>query len=127
MADRDSSKLRREAINEAKARGCVWCGEKRLPCIDLHHLNPEEKQHNIAALVNSGTMPVLQAELKKCVPLCANCHRVVHSILRNPKRRNRGTSPWKDFEDFWNNEAPYMDEDERKQMARDFPLDSDSY
>lgn len=119
----DSAKLRRETINAVKARGCVWCGEKRMPCMDLHHLNPHEKEYNIAALVNSGTMEMVQAELKKCVPLCTNCHRVVHSIIGRRRSRRRGTTHWKDFEHFWNDVAPYLEPSELKWQARDFPLD----
>jgi hypothetical protein len=75
-----------EFLQEANAikerTGCCLCGEKTLCCLDFHHLVGNSKGRE-------GGMPVSRAacnsekqfrrELKKCVVLCANCHRKVHA------------------------------------------------
>lgn len=60
---------------------CEICGENRPWCLDFHHINPEEKEGEIAKLIESPRR--LQEELKKCIVLCANCHRDLHYKERN--------------------------------------------
>lgn len=60
---------------------CVICGENRPWCLDFHHINPEEKEGEIVKLIESPRR--LQEELKKCIVLCANCHRDLHYKERN--------------------------------------------
>lgn len=60
---------------------CIECGESEPICIDFHHVDPAQKEVNVASLVNCGSLKKLQAEIEKCVPLCANCHRKVHAGL----------------------------------------------
>lgn len=60
---------------------CIECNESEPICIDFHHIDPEQKEVNVSALINCGSLKKLQAEIKKCVPLCANCHRKVHAGL----------------------------------------------
>ena len=57
---------------------CVSCGESAPYCLDFHHLDGTDKQYAIAKItdINWGT---LIRELRKCVCLCANCHRKVHA------------------------------------------------
>jgi hypothetical protein len=78
-------KLRnRLIVAERKKSGCAICGEKRFPCLDMHHI--EEKKYSINRLVQEGaTLERLLAELAKCIVLCANCHRVVHGTGPSPK------------------------------------------
>ena len=45
-------------------------------CYDVHHLDPAEKDFNLSA--KRGFDDVLIEELKKCVLLCSNCHRIRH-------------------------------------------------
>lgn len=58
--------------------GCKLCGEREPVALDLHHLNPDEKDDEVARLMRYG-LKVLKAEIRKCVVLCANCHRKVHA------------------------------------------------
>lgn len=68
-----------EYINEIKEKsGCVICGENRGICLEFHHTDPKEKEFAIASRLHSN-LDVLLEEISKCVVLCANCHRVVHS------------------------------------------------
>ena len=57
---------------------CADCAhEYPYPVFEFHHLNPKEKDlsWNKLRLVSEER---LQAELSKCVMLCANCHRIRH-------------------------------------------------
>ena len=60
---------------------CSICGESRHWCLEFHHLNPNEKESEVTRLKESPRK--LKEELKKCVVLCANCHRDIHYKERN--------------------------------------------
>lgn len=64
---------------------CEVCGyDKHSSGLDFHHKNPEEKEGTIHQMMN-GPAPnetnvqKFIAEIKKCVVLCANCHREHHA------------------------------------------------
>lgn len=59
------------------AHPCIVCGESAPECVDFHHLR--DKVDVLAHMVKGGSLKKLKEELEKCVPLCANCHRKVHS------------------------------------------------
>lgn len=65
-------------INDLKSEGCSLCGEKCIPCLEFHHLDPSQKDFNISQMKVKGNISKLQDEIAKCVLLCANCHRKVH-------------------------------------------------
>lgn len=60
--------------------GCLVCQEKEPVVLDLHHLNPSEKDADPSALY-AKSRKRLKAEIRKCVVLCSNCHRKVHAGL----------------------------------------------
>lgn len=67
----------RNRINTIKTDNpCCLCGEKVLSCIDFHHLESDDKDHSISKF---KSWEVTLAEIRKCVALCANCHRKIHS------------------------------------------------
>lgn len=70
----------REMINAYKASGCMVCRESSIPCLDLHHRDPTEKEFTISS-AQSMSRGRIAAELEKCVVLCATCHRKVHADL----------------------------------------------
>ena len=57
---------------------CAQCGFMHPAAIDFHHVYPEEKLTSVYKLVNAGHYRQAHEEIKKCVPLCANCHRIHH-------------------------------------------------
>ena len=59
---------------------CIICGESEKACIDFHHVDPSTKSFSISGNGYVAKQAVLE-ELKKCVCLCANCHRKVHADL----------------------------------------------
>lgn len=56
-----------------KANGCAACAETDTSCLDFHHI--DEKIENIGML---RSMKKILVEVKKCIVLCANCHRKYH-------------------------------------------------
>lgn len=67
----------REALNKYKeGLKCSVCGESRWWLLDFHHTNPQEKEKEVVNLIQSPRK--LKEELKKCIVLCANCHRDLH-------------------------------------------------
>ena len=75
---------RRRKENLIKVCGCkcALCGyNKVISALEFHHIEPEEKEYGIA---EKGTCHDLEkdlAEVKKCILVCANCHREIHEEL----------------------------------------------
>jgi predicted HNH restriction endonuclease len=44
--------------------------------LDFHHI--KDKREGIATLSRKGSLRLLKEELKKCIPVCSNCHREIH-------------------------------------------------
>ncbi len=73
----------KERIVEAMGGRCVECTYARCTdALELHHLIPQDKQFSFAGLrARPRSWATIVEELKKCVLLCANCHReVTHGI-----------------------------------------------
>jgi 5-methylcytosine-specific restriction endonuclease McrA len=78
-------KLNQAIIDEIKTfQGCILCGEDTSSTLlEFHHINRYDKIDSIAAIRNQASQERLFNEIKKCVVLCANCHRLVHDRERN--------------------------------------------
>jgi len=62
-----------------KSHPCQICGEGRIACLDFHHVG-DEKSAKISYLVGDHvTIDRLIEEVDKCIVVCANCHRIIHS------------------------------------------------
>ena len=68
----------RRLFNERWKRPCEKCGEQRLYLIQFHHIDPNAKSFCIGASATSRQDDALEAEVKKCVCLCSNCHDEFH-------------------------------------------------
>lgn len=59
--------------------GCVHCGETDPACLDFHHRDQDTKRAAVSVLVaKCSPLDVVKDEMKKCVLVCANCHRRLH-------------------------------------------------
>lgn len=67
----------REWFKTIKPDTCSKCGFKHVAVIDLHHTD-ENKEMNVSAMVRYAGKAKLLKEISKCIPLCANCHRIHH-------------------------------------------------
>ena len=57
---------------------CTKCGFSHAAALDFHHVDPAEKEYSISALVSNKSFTKAMKEVKKCIVLCANCHRIHH-------------------------------------------------
>lgn len=58
---------------------CSVCGESCWVCLDLHHINPSEKERTVMQLVHRCcSKEMILKELSKCIVVCSNCHRKIH-------------------------------------------------
>lgn len=56
---------------------CKLCNESHIAVLDFHHVDPSTKKATVSAavcLLGWSKDKVLE-EIKKCIVLCANCHR----------------------------------------------------
>jgi len=61
-------------------RGCSECGYGEPAALDLHHVDPDEKTAGVGRLISDGCgTERLYREVKRCEPICANCHRTFHT------------------------------------------------
>lgn len=60
---------------------CEICGyNKCIEALDFHHINVDEKDFAISVMINSQMNKTnIINEINKCMILCANCHREIHS------------------------------------------------
>lgn len=73
---------RRRKIKEMsiayKGGKCQVCGyEKYQGALDLHHLNPNDKEFGIGDKGYTRSWMKIKSELDKCILVCANCHREI--------------------------------------------------
>lgn len=58
---------------------CSKCGYSVcLAALDFHHADPSTKLFSLSAAFRIKSFSSLREEVKKCILLCANCHRELH-------------------------------------------------
>ena len=79
-----SRQTKREFILTVLGGKCAICGyDKCSAALDAHHIDPNKKEFTIASNPNKS-YEAISNELKKCVLLCANCHRALHAGAIDP-------------------------------------------
>jgi len=70
---------RREELVKILGGKCALCGyDKNIAVLDIHHINAQDKKYQLS----SGSCRSIEEdieEVKKCILLCANCHREIHN------------------------------------------------
>jgi len=70
-------------IEFKKTLVCCECGENRAACIEFHHVNGRDKIEGKSDRSSLSRYyccrKKLEEELEKCLPVCANCHNLVHA------------------------------------------------
>lgn len=63
---------------------CIRCSESHPATLHFHHVDPTQKEGNIAKVVNHNwSKKKILSEVAKCIVLCANCHAKEHYIEKN--------------------------------------------
>lgn len=70
------------ALVEAYGHKCACCGTVDDPCLyDFHHIDPKSKEFGIGSASTTRSRQAYVEEAKKCIMLCANCHRKIENNL----------------------------------------------
>jgi len=78
-------KVRQMAIDYKGGR-CQLCGYNRCSeALEFHHLETTGKDFGISDRGYTRSWKKIKEELDKCILLCSNCHREVHSGLQLPR------------------------------------------
>ena len=68
---------------------CVNCGFDHPDALDFHHVIKSPDNQSVNELIRRDAYKAAREEIKKCVVLCANCHRVHHADERLVKKQKR--------------------------------------
>ena len=80
-SNKEWAKRNREKFIEfKKTLSCKRCGDSRYYVLDFHHLDKKNKSFSISDKVSDYSLDSLLEECKKCIVLCANCHREIHYL-----------------------------------------------
>lgn len=83
-------KLRIMAVNQLGGKRAICGYNKFQDALEFHHLNNQGKDFGLSEKGMTRSWIRIKAELKKCVLVCANCHREIHGKkLQLSKRKLR--------------------------------------
>jgi hypothetical protein len=90
----------KERMVAAFDKKCCICG-KTYPqeCFEFHHLDPSEKSFGLGTIrSNCISWEKIVTELRKCVMVCANCHRLVeYGYVQMPSDPYRFNEKYTDY------------------------------
>lgn len=91
---RKSRNERRKKLVSKFGNKCQICGYDRyIGALEFHHLEPEKKDPSFSEGFDSGrSLKILIKEAKKCILVCANCHREEHAGV-SKRQRKRPVNP----------------------------------
>jgi hypothetical protein len=69
---------RRKWLEYKSTLACTKCGISHPAIIDFHHVIRDKEKQSVNRLIGNGAYVAAFEEIKKCIPLCANCHRILH-------------------------------------------------
>lgn len=79
----DASLLRRLIKLKAvsiKGNKCFCCNQSFPQSVyDFHHLDPNKKDFGLGQKESTIKWDIVKKEIDKCIMVCANCHRMIHS------------------------------------------------
>ena len=83
---KNSRERLKERIVYVMGGKCQCCGyNKCQSALELHHINPQEKEFTVSANTNRSWQSIVQ-EIKKCTLVCANCHREIEAgLIKSPQ------------------------------------------
>jgi hypothetical protein len=76
------SKMLLEISDYKRQASCKFCKESEPVCLDLHHLDPTNKDATVSRMVSDNRpAQLIWREVSKCIVVCKNCHSKVHAGL----------------------------------------------
>ena len=77
---------KQEWVEYKKTLSCIKCGQTHPAALDFHHVVRSKDNNKVHKLLRNGAYLAIWDEIKKCVVLCANCHRIHHFDEHNEKK-----------------------------------------
>lgn len=75
----NKKKYRADWIKYKEEQVCAHCGAAHPAIIDFHHTERHAENVKVYALAGAGRYAAARKEAEeRCIPLCANCHRIHH-------------------------------------------------
>lgn len=74
----------RQWLSDFKKTLVCACGETDPACLDFHHRDPTQKQRRMRDWTKYS-LAKIKEEIKKCEPMCSNCHRKGHAGRPHPE------------------------------------------
>jgi hypothetical protein len=71
-------KKRTWLVDYKKNCRCNKCGVNDFRVLEFHHLDKQEKEFSLSWAHDNKGIEHMKEEMKKCIILCANCHRILH-------------------------------------------------
>ena len=76
----DFVKRRKSKLIKVFNSKCCICGfDKWQSALEFHHVNPENKEFGLTVNTTTKALEKQLEEARKCILVCANCHRGIHS------------------------------------------------
>jgi len=89
-ASKASAKAYKNQWREYKATlECAKCGQNHPATFDFHHIDSSTKETSVNKLLKNRAFKRAMEEVKKCIVLCANCHRIHHHDERLAKKAKK--------------------------------------
>jgi len=66
---------------------CVQCGQAHPATLDFHHIERHPDNRKVNKLLTNKAYKQAAEEVKKCIVLCSNCHRIHHHNERLEKKK----------------------------------------
>jgi hypothetical protein len=71
---------------------CMKCKENHPATLEFHHKDVNKKEKTIGLMIRDGfSIERISLEIKKCMVLCANCHRKVHYLERKNLKKEQNS------------------------------------
>ena len=84
-------KLKKQWLEFKGSLSCEMCGEDHISTFDFHHIEKHPDNRAVNKLVSNCNFKEAYQEIKKCMVLCANCHRKHHHNERLKKKKKKRT------------------------------------
>lgn len=75
-------KRAKQKLVEIAGGECCVCGYNRcITALEFHHIDASKKEFAVTGSRNTRALSLMIAEIRKCVLVCANCHREIHQNM----------------------------------------------
>ena len=85
-------RLKKQWLEFKGSLSCEMCGESHISTFDFHHIEKHPDNRAVNRLVSDYNFKEAYEEIKKCMVLCANCHRKLHHQERVDKKKKKEDS-----------------------------------